>query len=309
MVEAAAKQTYSRDEVRRLLGLSERLLKSWEKQKFLSPSDSFSFSDLLALRTLVGLRANNISPTQVKIAIHAIRTRLEIGDPLREVKIYSQGKRIAVAFNGQKMEPVSGQLLLDFDEVEIKKLLAFPSKTEDASGAVKKNKREAERWFERGLELEQTGAPPDEIIAAYTKACELDPSSAGALVNLGTVHFNLREWKEADRFYRKALEADPNYPLAHYNLGNLCDELGDRHKALTHYLGALQLQSNYADAHYNVALVYQSVGQPLKAVHHWKIYLKLDPNSAWADIARRELGKLRDSTIVQGSTRLRPTSE
>jgi tetratricopeptide (TPR) repeat protein len=308
VVVEATKQAYSRDEVRRLLGVSERLLKSWEKQKFLSAGESFSFSDLLALRTLVGLRANKITPLQIRSAINAIRTRLEVGNPLREVKIYSDGKRIAVSFNGQKMEPVSGQLLLDFDEVEIKKLLSFPRRTADA-GSGKKQRREAERWFERGLELEQTGAAPDEIIEAYKKACELDPGSAGALVNLGTVYFNLREWKDAERQYQKALIADPNYPLAHYNLGNLCDELGDRHKALGHYLGALKLQSNYADAHYNVALVYQSIGQPLKAVHHWKIYLKLDPNSAWADIARRELSKLRDSTIVRGNTRLRPTSE
>jgi hypothetical protein len=38
----------------------------------------------------------------------------------------------------------------------------------------------------------------------------------------------------------------------------------------------------------------------LKAVRHWKLYLKLDPNSTWATIARRELGKLKESTIVRG---------
>jgi len=43
------------------------------------------------------------------------------------------------------------------------------------------------------------------------------------------------------------------------------------------------------------------VNQPLKAVRHWKSYLRLDPGSAWTAIARRELGKLRDSTIVPGA--------
>jgi tetratricopeptide (TPR) repeat protein len=65
-------------------------------------------------------------------------------------------------------------------------------------------------------------------------------------------------------------------------------------------LSAIRFQSNYADAHYNVALLYQSTGQPLKAMGHWKLYLKLDPNSSWAAIARRELAKLKDSTIVRG---------
>jgi tetratricopeptide (TPR) repeat protein len=296
------KQAYSRDEVRRLLGVSERLLKSWEKQKFLKPMESFGFPDLLALRTLVGLRASKISPTQIRAALSAIRTRFDVGDPLTELKIYSTGRRIEVAFGGTRIEPVSGQLLLDFDAVEIKRLLSFPGKsTHEAATQDKAQRREAERWFERGLELEHAGATSDEIIEAYKKACELDPLSAGALVNLGTVYFNLRQWKEAEKQYRKALEADPNYALAYYNLGNLFDEQGNRKEALGHYLGALKIHSNYADAHYNVALVYQSIGQHLKAVQHWKTYLKLDPNSAWADIARRELGKLRDSTIVRGN--------
>jgi len=81
----------------------------------------------------------------------------------------------------------------------------------------------------------------------------------------------------------------------------LFDEIGDRAKALQHYQTALRLNPNYADAHYNIALLYQCVNQPLKAVRHWKSYLRLDPGSAWTAIARRELGKLRDSTIVPGA--------
>jgi len=74
-------------------------------------------------------------------------------------------------------------------------------------------------------------------------------------------------------------------------------------RPLAHYLSALHLHPGYADAHYNVALLYQSIGQSLKAVHHWKLYLSLDPNSTWAAIARRELEKLKDSTIVRGPRR------
>jgi tetratricopeptide (TPR) repeat protein len=96
---------------------------------------------------------------------------------------------------------------------------------------------------------------------------------------------------------------DPEYALAHFNLGNLFDERGDRQAALSHYQAALRIHPSYADAHYNVALLYQSTGQPLKAVRHWKFYLKLDPNSSWSTIARRELAKIKDSTIVRGPQR------
>jgi tetratricopeptide (TPR) repeat protein len=299
----ATKQAYSREEVRRLLDVSERQLRSWEKQKFVSASGSFTFSDMLALRTLIGLRESKIPATQIRKALDALRARLrDVNNPLTELKIYSRGKKIQVQFAGQRMEPISGQLLLDFDEAEISKLLSFPGQTSRENVGARKHKSriEAEHWFEKGLELEQTGAPMEEIIEAYRKAAEIDPTSAGALVNLGTVYFNARNWREAEQHYRKALEVDSHYALAYFNLGNLYDEKGDRSEALAHYLSAIRFQSNYADAHYNVALLYQSTGQPLKAMGHWKHYLKLDPNSSWASIARRELAKLKDSTIVRG---------
>jgi tetratricopeptide (TPR) repeat protein len=295
----ATKQAYSRDEVRRLLGVSKRQLQSWEQQNFLSASGSFTFSDLLALRTLVGLRKNKVPAAQIRKALAAVRARLrEVQNPLTELKIFARGKKIQIQFAGQKMEPISGQLLLDFDEAEINKLLSFPGQ-EPPERKSAKARREAEVWFEKGLELEQAGAPVEDVISAYRKAAETDPNSAGALVNLGTVYFNARDWREAERHYRKAVEVDPEYALAHFNLGNLHDERGNRQQALAHYLEALRIQPTYADAHYNVALLYQAAAQQLKAVHHWKLYLKLDPNSAWAAIARRELTKLKESTIVQ----------
>jgi tetratricopeptide (TPR) repeat protein len=298
----ATKQAYSREQVLRLLGVSARQLRSWERQNLISSGESFSFSDMLALKTLIGLRASKIPAALIRKALHALRERLkEIRNPLTEVRIYSQGRKIQVQFAGQKMEAISGQLLLDFDEAEIKKLLAFPGdKAAKSEGSKHKSRREAEHWFEKGLELEQAGAPIEEIVGAYRKSSEIDPGSAGALVNLGTVYFNLRDWRQAEINYRKALEVDPEYALAHFNLGNLFDERGDRQQALTHYLAAVRIHPSYADAHYNVALLYQSVGQPLKAVRHWKLYLKMDPSSSWAGIARRELAKLEEATIVRG---------
>ena len=72
-------------------------------------------------------------------------------------------------------------------------------------------------------------------------------------------------------------------------------------KAVEHYQAALRIAPNYADAHYNLALLYQGSNQPMRAVRHWTSYLKLDPASHWANIARRELAKLREAAVVPGS--------
>ena len=302
MTPAAAKQAYTRVETRRLLKITERQLRSWEQQKLVAPSETYGFKELLALKTLLKLRASRVAPVQIRRALTALgKTLRDIHDPLTQLKIYTHGKRIRVDVDGRAMEAESGQLLLDFDQVELKRLLEFRA-PEDAH-ADRARRTSAESWFQRGLELEQNGAPLDEIIEAYKKAVELDPTSAGALVNLGTIQFNARNWKEAERYYLEALEADPGYALAHFDLANLYDERGDRAQALEHYLAALKSSPTYADAHYNLALLYQVSNQSMKAVRHWIEYLKLDPASHWSGIARRELAKLRAAAVVPGGAR------
>ena len=299
MTGSAPRHAYSREETLRLLSISQRQLKSWEQQKLIEPCDAYGFRELVALRTLAGLRRNRVAPVQIRRALTALAKKLRhIKDPLTQLKLYADGKRIRVELEGRAMEAESGQLLLNFDPAELNRLLEFRSRPDVQT--ERDRRAEAERWFQRGLELEQTGAPADQIIAAYKKSLELDPQSAGALVNLGTIYFNAHHWKEAERYYKEALEADPEYSLAHFDLANLYDERGDRNKALEHYLTALRISPQYADAHYNVALLYQGDNQPMKAVHHWNAYLKLDPTSHWANIARRELAKLRQLTVLPG---------
>jgi tetratricopeptide (TPR) repeat protein len=297
---AAAQQAYSRKEVRRLLGITERKLLSWEQQKLVPATSTYGFRELIALRTLLKLRADRVPALRIRQALAALREKLEhVENPLTELKLYADGKKIRVEIDGRAMEAVSGQLILNFGETELKRLVEFPQKTKAAD--ERDRRATAERWFQRGLDLEQSGSPAEQVIEAYEKAIELDPTSAGALVNLGTIYFNARKWPEAEKHYRQALEVDPEYALAHFDLANLYDERGDRIRALSHYEAALKISPNYADAHYNVALLYQGANQPMKAVQHWTTYLKLDPSSHWATIARRELTKLRESTVVKGS--------
>jgi tetratricopeptide (TPR) repeat protein len=299
---AAAKQAYSRAETRRLLKITERQLKSWEHQKLLPASEIYGFRELLALRTILKLRASRLASPQIRRALTALREKLrDIHDPLSQLKIYADGKRIRVEIDGRAMEAESGQLLLNFDAVELKRLLEFRKPA--ALNADQIQRAAAEHWFQRGLELEQTGAPIAEVIEAYQKAVELDPTSAGALVNLGTIQFNARNWKEAERYYLEALKADPQYALAHFDLANLYDERGDRVQAQEHYQAALEISPSYADAHYNLALLYQGANQMMMALRHWTEYLKLDPSSHWSSIARRELSKLRKAAVVPGAGR------
>lgn len=293
--DTPSESAYRREDVLRIADVTERQLRSWEKQGLVAPAENFGFSDLLALKTLKKLRELRITPKQIQRAITSLKTRLEdVEHPLAQLRITAQGRKITVHVGGNMMEPISGQLLLDFDAKAIEKLKSFPAASPSKPAADSQAKeRLAEHWFQRGLALEETGAPVEDAVAAYRKAIESNPGASGALVNLGTIAFRMRKMKEAADFYSRAAEADPAYPLAHFNLGNLQDELGNFEAARKHYLEAIRLSPRYADAHFNLALLCERNNEVLQAIGYWQTYLKLDSTSSWAHAARKQLDRLK----------------
>ena len=276
-----------------MLHISERQLQTWERAGLASPAEVYTFRDLIALRAISELRARRIPLRTIGRALESLKRRLgEVHDPLAELKIFSDGRHIAVRVAGQKMEALTGQILFDFDTSELASVRQLEPHVSRVKNAAARD-REAEAWFQKGLFLEETGAPIEEAVQAYLQAIEINPQAVGALVNLGTIRYRQRQFKEAEDYYRRALAADPNYPLAHFNLGNLYDERGDLANAQRSYEAALRINASYGDAHFNLALLCERRNDVLKAVYHWKAYLRIDPAGNWADIARRQLEKLR----------------
>jgi tetratricopeptide (TPR) repeat protein len=293
VVAEAVNQSYSRAQVQRLLNVSKRQLDRWKKHSFVRGEENYSFQDIIAIRALLKLRAKRAPPAKVEKAVASLRRKLAgIESPLSELSLHWNGKSISVRIGGNDMEAVSGQFLLNFDAREGSALREFAVRPKAGGG------NESEHWFQEGLTLEETGAPMAEAIAAYEKAIDLNPNAAGALVNLGTIYFRDRKWKKAEAFYQRAVEADPRYPLAHFNLANLHDEQGRTELARKHYLEAVRLDPKYADAYYNLALLSEQEGETMAAMGFWKSYLRLDGGSSWAEVARRQMDRLKQSTFV-----------
>ena len=70
----APNEEYSRADVRRQFGLSERQLRSWEREDLLSPADTYSFSDLIAIQTLIQrtLSAKGVLDKSLRSALAAM---------------------------------------------------------------------------------------------------------------------------------------------------------------------------------------------------------------------------------------------
>lgn len=287
---------YSRADVRRILRINENRLRSWERHGLCEPRGVFGFQDLVALRTLLRLSEGRVTPGRVRDSVDALRSRLtHIRRPLLELSLRPTGRRVAVDLPNARMEALTGQLMLDFGTSGGAQVCEFRPRGLETE---QPKTLEAESWFQRGLDLEESGGEAKDVGEAYQNALDLNPNAAGAWVNLGTLRYRQNDLREAERCYRGALKASPEYALAHFNLGNICEEGGRLDEAAVHYDQALELNPVYADAHYNLALVCERIDELMRAAKHWRAYLKIDQTSPWAGIARQQLSSLM--TVTRG---------
>ena len=317
-------ERYSRKQLLRILGLSDRQLTAWERQGLVSPpprapgedarrgpenapgpaegrvsSDAlpedrpYTFSDIVSLRTLLQLRREGVSPARMRSFHAALKAKLAgVEKPWSELQVQKHGKRLCVQFQGTPLEPITGQLLLAYaprHQTSAVRKLARPGQPRGLSEAGAEVR--ADRFFRAGLRYEQHQETYPKARRAYQRAIELDPRAAGAWVNLGTLYYNLGQLDEAERCYRAVLAFDPRYALAHFNLGNVFDERKQWKEARFHYEEAVRLSPQSPDPHYNLALVYEKLGLHGKARREWLEYLKLDPYSEWAAFARQQVAK------------------
>ncbi len=291
---------YSRAEVRRILKINENRLRSWERMGLCKPQQRFEFADLIALKTLQKLRENRIPAERIEQSLESLREKLSgIDHPLWELKIVSDGRRVAVELPGGKMEALTGQMLFNFEASTLRPVATFEDPKQPRNDVHRVEK--SELWFQKGLEREEKGEPPESIVDAYSQALDLNPNAAGAWINIGTVHYREGDLREAEFSYRQGLKVFPDYALAHFNLGNICEEMGRLEEADDHYKAAISLDDAYPDAHYNLALVKERLDQPMAAAKHWRRYLDLDPASPWSHIARQQLDSLLKVTKGGGA--------
>jgi len=290
---------YNRQDVLRILRIHPRQLSGWERSGLIAPSETYSFQDMVQLSKLRDLRAKRISAAKISASVTAMRSVSGMSNPLLEAGTARRGSRLLFRYSGATMEPIARQFVFDFD--------AGSSRNPTTFGATVLNtgQREARanNLFLEAVRCEESLKIAEATIL-YGEILLLDPMHAPACINLGTIHYNQRQFLEAERLYRQATAVDPEYALAFFDLGNVLDELQHLPEAIDAYRSAIRLVPTYADAHYNLALAYERTGQRRKALRHWTAYLKLDNTGPWANHARGQQRKILDReklTIVHRS--------
>ena len=279
-------QRYNRADVLRILHITAQQLVQWQKAGLVAAGDTFSFFDLIQIQKVRDLRAKRVRAAVILQSLQAMQKQVAgMENPLVEASAFISGSRVVFRHAGHAVEPTSGQFVLDF-ETQVQRvispkvrLIVDPAQT-------------AAEWFARGVALEEDPASQSEAIQAYEKVLEISGTHAPAHINLGTIHYNARDFRMAEKHYRLAIEADSRYALAYFDLGNVLDETGRVQDAIEAYKTAIMLAPIYADAHYNLALAYEKCKQQRKALKHWRAYVKLDQQSPWSTHARGQMKKI-----------------
>jgi len=283
---------FSAREVAKLLGLSETRLRSLDRARIVSPSGSrngrraYTFQDLIALRATSGLLVKHVRIRDVAKAIGALRHSLpRVTRPLQELRIVSDGRRVVVKADGAAFEPLTGQLVLDFQVTALRDDVVRLLRPETATQRA----RTAYDLYAKASTLDEDPATFDEAEALYKRAVALDPSLAIAYTNLGNIRFRRGDDRGAEELYARALEVDPKQPEAHYNIGYVLLERGEARKSVAYFDKAISSDPRFADAHFNLAMALEQLGERARARPHWRRYLEIEPSGTWADIARQHL--------------------
>lgn len=273
---------YSRQDALRILRIHPNQLIAWERLGLIPANQVYSFQHLVQLRKLRDLRAGRLSAARIKASVHAMRQVSGVANPLLEACAVRRGARLAFRLSGTMVDPISRQLVFDFDSKNSERLTEVGEST--------RQPRVASLFFD-GVQKEEQGEL-DEAASIYETILSIDPEHAPSCINLGTICYNRRQFLEAERLYRSATLCDPDYALAFFDLGNVLDELQRLPEAIEAYRSAIRLMPFYADAHYNLALAYERSGLSRRALRHWNAYRKLDPIGPWANHARGQARKI-----------------
>ena len=290
--------SFSRQDVLRILQISSRQLQGWERAGLIAQREIYTFQDMGQLRTLRLLREEDVSAASIRHSIVAMQAVAGMSNPLQEASLVRTGTRLAFRCDGAMVDPIRRQLLFDFERLE-----RHPATAEVC--AVRQNSakiRGVQELFVAAVQAEETGEK-QRAVSLYEEILRLDPDYAPGYINLGTIHFHLRQFQRAEELYRRATEKDSGYVLAFFDLGNVLDELERPDESIAAYQRAVRLAPRYADAHYNLALAFERKGERRSALRHWQAYVRLDKAGPWSEHARAQIRKLLDSETLTISWR------
>jgi tetratricopeptide (TPR) repeat protein len=267
-------------EVSRILGMREGRVRDLVRAGLVRPVRSgrgytFSFQDLVVLRAAKDLLARQVPAARVRRALAKLAAELPEGRSLSGLRVFADGREVAVREGSAAWQPGTGQIVLDFAVDELAREVESLARGHElpAGPRPQNDETRGREAFERALGLEDDD--PEAAREAYREALAHDPELCDAYVNLGRLTQEAGDAREAVRLYHLALERNPEDAIIHFNLALALEDLRAPERAVSHYQRALSIDPDFADAHFNLAALCEQLGREAQALRHYHAYKKL----------------------------------
>jgi tetratricopeptide (TPR) repeat protein len=280
-------------DLKRLFGIPASQVRSLIRGGHIHPRKkagrlSYSFQDLIVLRTAGSLRAAQIPAQRINRTLREIRESLPGELPLSGLSIVAVGDRIMVREGQLLREGATGQYTLALEVIDrgggivvIDKRGSESAVAPDAHTTPDAHRPpdagsagKADETFEKALELEDTD--PAAARAAYEACLAADERHLEARLNLGRLLHLEGRLDEAEKIYRSTGSGEA---VLSFNLAILLEDFEREDEAMTEYRHALALDPGFADAHFNLARLHERAGHPKDALRHLLAYRRLMSDS------------------------------
>ena len=118
------------------------------------------------------------------------------------------------------------------------------------------------------------------------KLLTFNPNMPEAIVRLGIVYSENKEYNKAIDCKSKAIEIKPDYAYAYYSRGYTKDDLSDYHGAIEDYTKAIKFKPNYVEAYYNRGIAKCELSDNHGAIEDYTKAIEIKPDNADAYFAR-----------------------
>lgn len=258
---------YSQADLKRLLRLPASLVGALARARYITPTapggtTSYTFQDLLILRTASALKAAKISTAKIIAALGNIRATLPPGAVLTTLALAASGKDLVIRDGDRIWEANSRQYPLPLNQSRGATVTHL-----GAASSRPQAELQAEAHYARAHALEESDVVAAR--AAYVEALHLHGEHLEARINLGRLLHLDGKLREAESVYRAAKQSSA---LLSFNLAILLEDLQRESEAIAAYREALAQDPTLHDAHFNLSRLHERARQPREALRHLLAY-------------------------------------
>jgi len=141
----------------------------------------------------------------------------------------------------------------------------------------------------------QAEAALAQAVAPFVEAVRQNPNDFDALVQLGNMYYDARQYPSAIQYYERAVKIHPENPDVRTDMGTAYWYSGNIEKALSELQTSLKYRPGHPQTLFNLGWIrWQGKADPKGAVEAWEALLKANPDYPQKQQVEQNIAKAKE---------------